>query len=57
MMFFAIRLKEETYHKGISAGKDRLFNTDDDIIDSEYDDSGNIFHPRNRLRQSAENSP
>ena len=51
MMFFAIRLKEETYHKGISAGKDRLFNTDDDIIDSEYDDSGNIFHPHNRLRQ------
>ena len=50
MMFFAIRLKEETYHKGISAGKDRLFNTDDDIIDSEYDDSGNIFHPHNRLR-------
>ena len=51
MMFFAIRLKEETYHKGISAGKDRLFNTKDDIIDSEYDDSGNIFHPHNRLRQ------
>ena len=50
MMFFAIRLKEETYHKGISAGKDRVFNTDDDIIDSEYDDSGNIFHPHNRLR-------
>ena len=50
MMFFAIRLQEETYHKGISAGKDRLFNTDDDIIDSEYDDSGNIFHPHNRLR-------
>ena len=50
MMFFAIRLKEETYHKGISAGKDRLFNTKDDIIDSEYDDSGNIFHPHNRLR-------
>ena len=49
MMFFAIRLKEETYHKGISAGKDRLFNTKDDIIDSEYDDSGNIFHPHNRL--------
>lgn len=49
MMFFAIRLKEETYHKGISAGKDRLFNTNDDIIDSEYDDSGNIFHPHNRL--------
>ncbi|MCR5382662.1 MAG: hypothetical protein K6G44_16875 [Lentisphaeria bacterium] len=57
MMFFAIRLKEETYHKGISAGKDRLFNTDDDIIDSEYDDSGNIFHPHNRLRQSAEDFP
>ena len=51
MMFFAIRLKEETYHKGISAGKDRVFNTDDDIIDSEYDDSGNIFHPHNRLQQ------
>ena len=51
MVFFAIRLKEETYHKGISAGKDRLFNTDDDIIDSEYDDSGNIFHPHNRLQQ------
>ena len=50
MMFFAIRLKEETYHKGISAGKDRVFNTNDDIIDSEYDDSGNIFHPHNRLR-------
>ena len=50
MMFFAIRLKEETYHKGISAGKDRVFNTVDDIIDSEYDDSGNIFHPHNRLR-------
>ena len=49
MMFFAIRLKEETYHKGISAGKDRVFNTNDDIIDSEYDDSGNIFHPHNRL--------
>ena len=51
MMFFAIRLQEETYHKGISAGKDRVFNTKDDIIDSEYDDSGNIFHPHNRLRQ------
>ena len=57
MMFFAIRLKEETYHKGISAGKDRVFNTKDDIIDSEYDDTGNIFHSHNRLRQSAEDSP
>ena len=57
MTFFAIRLKEETYHKGISAGKDRVFNTKDDIIDSEYDDSGNIFHAHNRLRQSAEDSP
>ena len=51
MTFFAIRLKKDTYHKGISAGKDRLFNTNDDIIDSEYDDSGNIFHPHNRLQQ------
>ncbi|MBO4527720.1 MAG: hypothetical protein J5743_08840 [Victivallales bacterium] len=57
MMFFAIRLKEETYHKGISAGKDRLFNTVDDIIDSEYDDSGNIFHPHNRLRPKDINMP
>ena len=57
MKFFAIRLKEDTYHKGISAGKDRVFGTDDDIIDSEYDDTGNIFHSHNRLRQSAEDSP
>ncbi len=57
MTFFAIRLQEETYHKGISAGKDRVFNTKDDIIDSEYDDTGNIFHSHNRLRQSAEDSP
>ena len=55
--FFAIRLKEDTYHKGISAGKDRIFGTNDDIIDSEYDDTGNIFHPHNRLRPKDINMP
>lgn len=57
MTFFTIRLKEDTYHKGISAGKDRVFGTDDDIIDSEYDDTGNIFHSHNRLHPKDINMP
>ncbi len=57
MTFFAIRLKEDTYHKGISAGKDRIFGTNDDIIDSEYDDTGNIFHSHNRLLPKNINMP
>ena len=57
MTFFAIRLKEDTYHKGISAGKDRIFGTNDDIIDSEYDDTGNIFHSHNRLHPKDINMP
>ncbi len=49
MQFYAVRINNDVYIKGISAGPDRRFYTQDDIINSEYDDTGNVFHPRNRL--------
>ena len=50
MQFYAVRINDKVYMKGISAGQDRRFYTQDDIINSEYDDTGNVFHPRNRLK-------
>ena len=52
MKFYAVRINGKVYLKGISAGPDRRFHTSDDIINSEYDDSGNIFHPRNLLKNN-----
>ena len=50
IQFYAVRINDKVYIKGISAGPDHRFHTQDDIINSEYDDTGNIFHPRNRLK-------
>ncbi len=52
MHFYAVRINGKVYLKGISAGPDRVFNTQDDIINSEYDDTGNVFHPRNYLKNN-----
>ena len=52
MHFYAVRINDKVYLKGISAGPDRIFDTKDDIINSEYDDTGNIFYPRNLLKYS-----
>ena len=52
MQFYAVRINGKVYLKGISAGPDHRFHTSDDIINSEYDDSGNIFHPRNLLKNN-----
>ncbi|MEG2076907.1 MAG: hypothetical protein RRY34_10415 [Victivallaceae bacterium] len=43
MRFFMVKRNDDFYCKGISAGKDRKFFTSDDIIDSEYDDTGNVI--------------
>ena len=52
MHFYAIRINDKVYLKGISAGPDRVFNTQDDIINSEFDDTGTIFPPRNYLKNN-----
>ncbi len=52
MHFYAVRINDKVYLKGISAGPDRFFYTQDDIINSEYDNTGNVFHPRNYLKNN-----
>ena len=41
MRFFLIRWNGSIYGKGISAGRDGKFGTDDDIVSSDYDDTNN----------------
>ena len=49
MNFQAVRINEKNYFKGISAGPDRQFNTKDDVINSQFDNTSNIFSPENHL--------
>lgn len=50
MKFQAVRINDKNYFKGLSAGPDRQFNTKDDVINSQFDDTSNIFSPLYHLK-------
>ena len=50
MKFQAVHINDKNYFKGLSAGPDRQFNTTDDVINSQFDDTSNIFSPVHHLK-------
>jgi hypothetical protein len=50
MKFQTVRINAKNYFKGLSAGPDRQFNTKDDVINSQFDDTSNIFSPLYHLK-------
>ena len=44
MRFFLVRCNGKIYGKGISPGRDGKFGTEDDLIVSQYDRTGTIYH-------------
>ena len=43
-IYFIRAVNNQLYGKAISAGPDRIFGTGDDVVDSEFDGTGTIYH-------------